>query len=151
KGDAATAIAALRATADNPEAVDALIDGLSAAEQQVLERRLETLDGDESVLSNPVARRLGSDLRAALEGRPDYHGPARVFFDRIVDLTIRFVRSRIDFQAGFARRKWAYLADPDALEQSLQLDYYDFLAGSMLGDVVDVEIPNIGGGRADVR
>jgi hypothetical protein len=151
KGDAATAIAALRAKADDPEAVDALIAGLSGAEQQVLERRLKTLDGDESVLSNPVVRRLSSDLRAGLEGQPDYHDTTRIFFDRIVDLTLRFVRSRMDVQTGFARGKWSYLADPDALEQSLQLDYYDFMAGSMLGDVVDVEIPNIGGGRADVR
>lgn len=150
KGAVAGTLAELRDRLADPD-VDAAIQTLSVVQQQRLEHRLETLDGDESVLDNPAVRRVRDDLRAALNGRPDYSGTTRLLFDRIVDLTIRFVASRIDVQPGTAHAGWAYLAKSDALEVDLQIDYYDFLKGSLLGGIVDMETPHVGGGRADVR
>jgi hypothetical protein len=151
KGEPATAIAALRAQAPHPEAFDALLAGVTNRQQQLLERRLETLDGEDSVLVNPAARRVRNDVRAALEGLPDYEGQTRIFFDRIVDLTIRFVESRQNLQPGFAKGRFSYLADPDALELAMQLDYFDYLTSTELGGVVDLEVVNRGAGRADVH
>jgi hypothetical protein len=150
RGEVAGTLAELRSRLADPE-VDAALESLGRVQQQRLERRLETLDGDESVLENPAVRRVRDDLRANLTGRPDYSGTTRLLFDRIVDLTVRFVASRIDVQPGTKHAGWAYLAKPDALEVELQIDYYDFLKGSLLGDIVDMETPHVGGGRADVR
>jgi hypothetical protein len=150
KGDVAGTLAELRDRLVDAD-VDAVIETLSVVQQHRLERRLETLDGDESVLDSPAVRRVRDDLRAELTGRPDYSGTTRLLFDRIVDLTIRFVASRIDVQPGTAHAGWGYLAKADALEVDLQIDYYDFLKGSLLGGIVDMEIPHVGGGRADVR
>jgi hypothetical protein len=150
KGEVAGTLAELRDRLDDPD-VDAALESLGVIQQQRLERRLETLDGDESVLETPTVRRVRDDLRAELTGRPDYAGTGRLLFDRIVDLTIRFVASRMDVQPGTAHAGWAYLAKPDALEVDLQLDYYDFLKGSVIGNIVDMETPHVGGGRADVR
>jgi hypothetical protein len=147
----AVAIAELRDQIPDPERLDAILAEVTSEQKALLERRLQTLDGDESVLCNPILRRLGNDIRAGLEGAADYEGLTRMFFDRIVDLTIRFVASRLDVEPGFAKGEWSYLADPDALEEQLQIDYYDFLKGSMLGDVVAMEARNTGGGRADVQ
>lgn len=150
KGPTASAIADLRAQIQNPETLDAILAGLREDQLAVLERRLETFDGDESVLDNPVARRVRDDIRRELEGKPDYTGQARMFFDRIVDMTIAFVQSRLDLQTGAAGGRWKYLADPRALERELQADYYDFLKGTRFGAVAMIEVPNVGGGRADV-
>lgn len=147
----AVATAELRDQIPDPERLDAIFAAITSEQQALLERRLETLDGDESVLSNPIARRVGADIRAGLEGATDYEGLTKMFFNRIVDMTIRFVASRLDVEPGFAKGGWGYLADPDALEAQLQIDYYDFLKGSMLGDVVAMEARNTGGGRADVQ
>jgi hypothetical protein len=147
----AVAIAELRDQIPDPERLDAILAEVTSEQQALLERRLETLDGHESVLSNPIARQVGADIRAGLEGATDYEGLTRIFFDRIVDLTIRFVSSRLDVEPGFGNAGWSYLANPDALESELQIDYYNFLKGTMLGDVVTMEARNVGGGRADVQ
>jgi hypothetical protein len=147
----AEAIAELREQIPDSERLDTILAKLTAEQQAVLERRLETLDGDESVLSNPIARRVSADVRAGLAGAAGYEGPTRIFFDRIVDLTIRFVASRLDVEPGFAKGGWGYLADPDAVEAELQIDYYNFLKAGPLGHVVTMEERNVGGGRADVQ
>jgi hypothetical protein len=147
----AEAIAELREQISDPERLDTILAKLTGEQQAVLERRLETLDGDESVLSNPIARRLSADIRASLAGAADYEGLTRIFFDRIVDLTIRFVASRLDVEPGFARAGWGYLADPKAVEADLQLDYFNFLKAGPLGHVVSMEERNVGGGRPDVQ
>lgn len=145
------AIARLRDQLPDPELLDTVLAGLRKDARQLLERRLVTLEGDESVLLNPIARRLGQDIRSELEGSADYEGQTRIFFDRIVDLTIRFVESRLDVEPGFGSGGWSYLARPDALEAELQVDFFNFVKGTMLGGVVDLEIRNTGGGRADIR
>ncbi|MFB9830812.1 hypothetical protein [Actinoallomurus acaciae] len=150
KGDTATLIADLRARADDPTAVDAVLQALDDRQCEVLERRLETLDGEESVLLNRVAWRVNHDIRAGLEGVPDYTGTTRIFFDRILDLTIRFVEMRQDIQTGRPGGRFHYLSQPDALERDLQLDYYEFMKGTIFGAVVDIETPHIGGGRTDI-
>lgn len=150
KGDTATLIADLRARTDDPTAVDALLDALSAREREQLERRLETFDGEESVLLNPVAQRISHDIRADLESAPDYTGNTRIFFDRILDLTIRFVETRQDIQTGRPDGRFHYLSRPDALERDLQMDYYEFMKGTIFGEVVAIETPHVGGDRTDI-
>lgn len=151
KGKHADAISELRSQAKDPELVDSVIAGLRAHEQRILERRLETFDGEDSVLEKPASRRVTQDIRAALEGSPDYFGPTRMLFDRIVDITIRYVVSRIDVEPGFAKGRFRFLADPGAIERELQLDYWDYLTSTSIGGIVGVESPHIGGGRVDVR
>jgi hypothetical protein len=147
KGDTATRIAELRAAATEPDQVDRILAGLQADEQAALERRLHTLDGEDSVLSNPAAARVRSDIRAALAGAADYGGTTRLLLDRIVDTTIAYIDSRQNVQPSGA---FAYLAAPNALEESVHLDYYHYLSATPLGDIVQIESAHIGGGRADV-
>jgi hypothetical protein len=149
-GSTARAIAHLRAQAEDPDAIDAILETIAEDGREVLERRLETFDGGESVLRDPSATHVRDDIRAALKGRPDYDGQPRMFFDRIVDMTIAFVQSRLDLQSGTAGGRWSYLSKSDALERHLQMDYYEFLKGTHLGTVTTLEVPHVGGGRADV-
>lgn len=96
KGPAGSILSELRAKVEDPERFDALLKDLRSDQQALLERRLETLDGHQSILRNPVEQRLSQDTRAALDGSADYHGETRILFDRITDLTIRFVQDRQD-------------------------------------------------------
>ena len=151
KGDGAGLIDELRAKAGDPGKVDAIIASLSAHQQAILRAPgLETFDGQESVLLNPAERRVSQDIRAGLEGSPDYCGPTRIFFDRILDLTIRFVQLRQDIETGRPGGRFYYLTQPNALEREIHLDYYEFLKGTSLGAVVDIESSHVGGGRTDI-
>ncbi|WP_329427026.1 hypothetical protein OG339_42875 [Streptosporangium sp. NBC_01495] len=144
-------ISEIRSQLPDPEKLDMLMESLMLDQQTALERRLETLDGQDSVLHNEAARRLSRDLRKVLEGSPDYQGTTRVLFDRIIDITIRYAVARTNIEASFAKGGFRFLHDPNALEQALQIDYWNYLISSTIGDVVDIETSHVGGGRADIR
>jgi hypothetical protein len=150
KGETASLIQELRVKSPDSAKVDEVLASLSVREQSLLERRLETFDGQDSVLLNPAERRVSQDVRACLEGSPDYSGLTRIFFDRILDLTIRFVQLRQDIETGSPGGRFHYLSKPDALERDIHLDYYEFLKGTTLNAVVEIESSHIGGGRTDI-
>lgn len=90
--------------------------------------------------------RILQNLATALSTSPDYVGEVKVAVDEVVLQMVRFVENRQNAQEN---RK-PYLFDPDADEGDLHEDLYDYL-WSALGRAVDIEVPQIGGGRADLR
>lgn len=89
----------------------------------------------------------------AVSGSPDYRDnqTGRVLFDAVLLLTLRFLSSRLDMTQG-DEQGVSYLFERDdgtmPLEEELQMDYNRFLSASNIG--AQVEVRNVGGGRADV-
>lgn len=90
--------------------------------------------------------RILRNLAAALSTSPEYVGEVKAAVDEVVLQMVRFVGSRQNAQEN---RK-PYLYDPDADEDALHEDLYDYL-WSALGPAVDIEVQQVGGGRADLR
>jgi hypothetical protein len=79
--------------------------------------------------------------------RPDYRGEVKVAVDELLRIIIRFVTTRTNAQSNLH----PCLFDPEAKEDKIQLDLYDFLASSELGSYVRFEEQHVGGGRIDLR
>lgn len=90
--------------------------------------------------------RILQSLHGALSASPEYAGEVKAAVDEVVLQMVRFVGNRQNAQEN---RK-PYLFDPDADEDALHEDLYDYL-WSAFGPSVDIEVPQIGGGRVDVR
>jgi hypothetical protein len=88
-----------------------------------------------------------STIRAALSSSPDYSGLAAAAVDELLRLVIRFVTTRANAQSNFQ----PYLFDPDANEDAIHRDLYDYLSSSELGSITEFEVQHIGGGRIDLR
>ena len=85
-------------------------------------------------------------LESALSASPDYVGEVKAAIDELGFAMVRFVGSRQNAQES--RRP--YLFDADAKEDALHEDLYDFLS-YMVGPFLDIEVQDVGGGRADLR
>lgn len=85
-------------------------------------------------------------LKSALSASPDYVGEVKAAIDELGFAMVRFVGSRQNAQES--RRP--YLFDPEAKEDALHGDLYDFLS-YMVGPFLDIEVQEVGGGRADLR
>lgn len=90
--------------------------------------------------------RILRNLSAALSASPEYVGDVKAAVDEIVLQIVRFVGNRQNAQEN---RK-PYLFDANADEDALHEDLYDYL-WSALGHAVDIEVQQVGGGRADLR
>ena len=108
---------------------------ISAIENTTASRRVTLKEGE--VLHK---------IQRALAASPDYTGEVKLAVDEVLLQLVRFVGSRANVQAD---RK-SYLFDPAADEAALHADLIDYLY-SALGPTVEMEIPNVGGGRADIR
>lgn len=108
---------------------------VSAVEDGMASRRV-------SLKEDEVLRKI----RGGLTASPDYTGEVKDAVDEVLLQMVRFVGNRENLQAD---RK-PYLFDPAADENALHEDLIDFLY-SGLGSKVEMEIPNVGGGRADIR
>jgi hypothetical protein len=67
--------------------------------------------------------------------------------DVVLDLLARFLYSRMHLQAQHKR----YLYDPNASEEDLHQDLYDYLTSGELAGYVQMEVNNVAGGRADLQ
>jgi hypothetical protein len=122
---------------------------LSTMSEAVLTRLARAIDdatiGRHSL--NLIEAQVHSDIRAALGTSPDYRGEAASAVDVVLRLMIRFVTTRTNAQSDL----YAYLFDPEAKEDAIHRDLYDYLASSELGSVTEFEVQHVGGGRVDLR
>lgn len=127
----------------HPEAAAAI----AALPSEMVERLVGRVENTRiSRRVNLQENRVLTTLQGALSTSPDYVGEVRNAVDEVVMQLVRFVSSRQNAQES---RK-GYLFDPDAEEGALHDDLYDYL-WSALGSTVDIEVPQIGGGRVDLR
>lgn len=148
KGGGGTAAAPL------PRQLDQLFGSDPDAVQKLAELgqdRLERLE--EAVVNTGAARhptlqedRILRSLESALSASPDYVGEVKAAIDELVLAMVRFVGNRQNAQEN--RRP--YLFDPDANEDALHEDLYDYLS-YVVGPSLDIEVQQVGGGRADLR
>lgn len=85
-------------------------------------------------------------IEQALASSPDYADEVKTAVDEVVLQLVRFVGRLQNAQSDVK----AYLFDPNAKEKALQNDLHQYL-WSALGPSVDIEVPQIGGGRVDLR
>ncbi len=94
------------------------------------------------------------DCKETASRHPDYHDNASggMLFNAVLLYTVRFLASRLDMSRKHDRTV-SYLFERDniklPLEGELQADYHRFMYGVLSG--TEIEVENIGGGRADVK
>jgi hypothetical protein len=96
---------------------------------------------------NLVESEVFSTVRAALATSPDYHGKAAAAVDTVLRLIIRFVTTRTNAQSDL----YPFLFDPNADENAIHLNLYNYLTSSELGSITEFEVQHVGGGRIDLR
>lgn len=103
-----------------------------------------------SVRRDPVIARLLQRLTLELQACPDYAGETRQAFDAVVEETVTFLATRHDLPRS---RAIDYLrpANPPPPEACLQDDFADWLRRGHLGGRVDIEVPHVATGRADIK
>ncbi|MFD8493327.1 hypothetical protein [Amycolatopsis sp. NPDC059657] len=88
-----------------------------------------------------------SSIRAALATSPDYREETAAEVDLVARLIIRFVTTRTNAQSNL----YPYLFDPNATEDAIHLDLFNYLMSSELGSITEYEVQHVGGGRIDLR
>jgi hypothetical protein len=86
-------------------------------------------------------------IREALVDCADYRDQVKLEVDHLLDLLVRFLHVRLNIESRYK----PYLYKPDANEQDLHLDLFDWLAGQDIAGYATIEATNIAGGRADIR
>jgi len=99
---------------------------------------------------DPVIARLLEQLTNDLQLCADYTGAVRHAFDALVEETVTFVAARHDLQRSSAV-DYLQPASPAPREVRLQDDFADWLRRGQLGGRIDVEVPNVATGRADIK
>lgn len=90
----------------------------------------------------------------AVSSHPDFRDnpTGRTLFHVVLLFTLRFLSNRLEMTRGHAP-SIPYLFERDGTlpkEVELQTDYHQFMVSALTG-TVEIEVPNVGGGRADVR
>lgn len=142
------------AAAPLPRQLDQLFGSDPAAVTKLAELGQDRLARLEEAVENTSAARHSTlqeahilrSLTSALSASPDYVGEVKAAIDELVLAMVRFVGSRQNAQES--RRP--YLFDPDANEDALHEDLYDYLS-YVVGPLLDIEVQQVGGGRADLR
>lgn len=148
KGDGGTATAPLPRQLDQIFGSDPdIVADLRELKQNTLVRLVEAVENTSAArhLTLQESHILRS-LESALTASPEYVGAVKAAVDEIVFAMVRFVGSRQNAQES--RRP--YLFNPDANEDALHEDLYDYLSFPF-GASVDIEVQQVGGGRADLR
>jgi hypothetical protein len=101
-------------------------------------------------LREPVIAGLLNRLATGLQACADYSGPVRQAFDAVVAETVTFLATRHDLQRS-AAVDYLQPMRPPPREARLQDDFADWLRRGPLAGHIDVEVPNVATGRADIR
>jgi hypothetical protein len=101
-------------------------------------------------LRDPVIAELLEKLTAGLLPCADYTGSARQSFDALITETVAFLATRHDLQRS-AAVDYLSPARPPPREARLQDDFADWLRRGLLAGHIDVEVPNVATGRADIK
>jgi hypothetical protein len=102
-----------------------------------------------------VQERIVSSVREELRTCPDFVGDVANAFSSIVELSVQFLADRQNIGRETAGDRMDYLfawkrGDTPPRERLLQMDYRDFLVGSLYQRVVRAELRDLAGGRADI-
>ena len=101
-------------------------------------------------LRNPVVSDLLDGLVAGLQPCPDYTGFVRQDFDVLIGELVTFLATRHDLQRT-ADVDYLGPVRPPPREARLQDDFADWLRRGPLAGRIDVEVPNVATGRADIK
>jgi hypothetical protein len=99
---------------------------------------------------DPVIARMLERLTTELHGCPHYTGPVRHAFDALIEETVTFLATRHDLQRS-GGVDYLKPTPPVPREARLQNDFADWLRRGSLAGHVDVEVPNVATGRADIK
>jgi hypothetical protein len=124
------------------------VNGLTTEQCLSLLNQLYARD-QRKIADAPTIRRVMDDIRSRLRNNGDYQGDVRYAFDLVLKHTLRFLHDRMNIQLSGKRME--YLADPNALEDALQQDYREWMAGNGLNGILDIEVGHVAAGRIDVR
>jgi len=99
---------------------------------------------------DPVTARLLERITLGLQRCADYTGDVRRAFDAAVEETVMFLAARHDLQRS-TDIDYLQPTSPPPREARLQNDFADWLRRGMLAGRIDVEVPNVATGRADIK
>lgn len=124
-----------------------LVSTLDAEILGKLEEALSERRASRTLKPHIAITRACQGIRTALETCSDYQGDVKVQVDHLVDLLVRFLHLRLQFE----RKYKPYLYTDDADENDLHMDLIDYLGGQDLAGYAQIEVTNIAGGRADIQ
>ncbi|MBB4752190.1 hypothetical protein [Actinoplanes lobatus] len=101
-------------------------------------------------LRDPVIAGILERVTARLQPCADYIGSVRQSFDAVVADAVAFMATRQDLQRS-AAVDYLFPALTPPREARLQDDFADWLRRGPLAGHVDVEVPNVATGRADIK
>jgi hypothetical protein len=101
-------------------------------------------------LRDPVIADMLHRLTVDLQSCPDYRGTVRQSFDALIGELVTFLATRHDLQRS-ATVDYLQPMVPKPGEGRLQDDFADWLRRGSLAGHVDVEVPNVATGRADIK
>lgn len=141
-----------------PASVSSLIETTNLPDDAKQALHAAVKDSWAVLLHNMSAAEMAvySDCEHAVSDAPDFslNVTGRQLFRTVLLLTIRFLQLRLEMTQGNVPGV-AYLFEtkseelPD--EAALQIDYHQFMVSAVGASCVEIEVPNIGGGRADLR
>lgn len=104
----------------------------------------------QAAMRDPVTARLLERLSSGLQPCPDYRGVVRRQFDALCGETIAFVAARHDAKSSAGVDYLRPMKSPPH-ERVFQDDYVDWLRRGPFAGRIDVEVPSVATGRADVK
>ncbi|MFC8298494.1 hypothetical protein [Micromonospora orduensis] len=115
---------------------------LAALAADIADRQAAS-DRDPDVTVTGVRKRMLAELAAC----EDFTGDVATAVSVVLDQLIKFVARRLNTQQSTK----AYLFKPDANEQDLHADLYDWLSQGQLASSTNVEVHEVGAGRTDIQ
>ena len=95
---------------------------------------------------DPVLRAVRIDMLTKLSDSPDFTGDVADAVTAVLDQLLKFIASRQNVQESWR----PYLFTPEAAEDDLHQDLYNYLTGGHLSSAIGVETQHVGGGRIDL-
>ncbi|AZL04634.1 hypothetical protein [Brevibacterium aurantiacum] len=86
-------------------------------------------------------------ILTALASAEDFCGDVVPAVTAVLDQLIKFVRQRLNSQKSWK----SYQFNPDANEHDLHVDLYEWLSQGQFGSSTNVEVQEVGAGRADIQ
>jgi hypothetical protein len=94
-----------------------------------------------------VVSEIRREMLAALVASPDFRDEVAPAVETVLGLLLRFADRCMNAQ----KSNRAYLFSADANEDDLHKDLYDWLKASELSRMTNIEVQEVGGGRADIQ
>jgi len=104
-----------------------------------------------SLTTDPTLGELIDPIIAGLTDCPDYAGHTRIYFGLLLWEMVTFLAARHDLQRTPDLEYLRPYSGAAPREARLQADFADWLGRGALAGRVDVEVPNIATGRADIK